>query len=285
MTQTALRQLGFPQKRVEIKSFTEVVKRALAEQFIEPLFVDEGNIRRYSYEYVQKAHSLRQQLLKEMSSKARNMDEISEKIKIVYDSIMLDNFAFQFRNDDELAAKLKVQEEYNRLSIEMIDEMETEIKKEQQGNKLALTRVNEIFEKISAKFIEKLHSRANEISKKCKGVLYYTEGYKNELKETFTRFNKDDNKVFKAQENLLIKKEDLFKYFEEYKKDLTKLDTKLNKFVFEGEFELWFEKEFEVQKATEDINFNFQQSYRNTFRVTFNTTTGNGRFNYFEQIR
>jgi hypothetical protein len=59
MTQTALRQLGFPQKRVEIKSFTEVVKRALVEQFIEPLFVDEGNIRRYSYEYVQKAHSLR----------------------------------------------------------------------------------------------------------------------------------------------------------------------------------------------------------------------------------
>jgi hypothetical protein len=136
----------------------------------------------------------------------------------------------------------------------MIDEMETEIKKEQQGNKLALTRVNEIFEKISAKFIDDLHRWANEISKKCKGVLYYTEGYKNELKETFTRFNKDDNKVFKAQENLLIKKEDLFKYFEEYKKDLTKL----NKFVFEGEFEPWFKKEFEVQKATEDINFNFQ---------------------------
>ena len=130
MTQTALRQLGFPQKRVEIKSFTEVVKRALVEQFIEPLFVDEGNIRRYSYEYVQKAHSLRQQLLKEMSSKARGMDDISLKIKVVYDSIMQDNFAFQFRNDDELAAKLKVQEEYNRLSIEMIDEMETEIKKE-----------------------------------------------------------------------------------------------------------------------------------------------------------
>jgi len=33
-------------------------------------------------------------LLEEMSSKARDMDEIAGKIKIVYDSIMLDNFAF-----------------------------------------------------------------------------------------------------------------------------------------------------------------------------------------------
>jgi hypothetical protein len=52
----------------------------LVEQFIEPLFVDEGNIRRYSYEYVQKAHSLRQQLLEKMSHKAREMDDIAMKI-------------------------------------------------------------------------------------------------------------------------------------------------------------------------------------------------------------
>ena len=58
------------------------------------------------------------------------MDKISEKIKVVYDSIMLDNFAFQFKNEDDFAAKLKVQEEYNKLSIEMIDEMEKKIKKE-----------------------------------------------------------------------------------------------------------------------------------------------------------
>ena len=58
------------------------------------------------------------------------MDEIARKIKVVYDSIMLDNFAFKFGNEDEFAAKLKVQEEYNKLSIEMIDEMEKEIKKE-----------------------------------------------------------------------------------------------------------------------------------------------------------
>ena len=65
-----------------------------------------------------------------MSSKARNMDEIARKIKVVYDSIMLDNFAFKFGNEDEFAAKLKVQEEYNKLSIEMIDDMEKKIKKE-----------------------------------------------------------------------------------------------------------------------------------------------------------
>jgi len=125
----------------------------------------------------------------------------------------------------------------------MIVEMETQIKNEQQDNKLALTRVNEIFEKISAEFINKLHIWASKISKKCKGVLYYTENYKNELKETFTKFNKDDNNVFKAQENLLIKKEDLLKYFEEYKKEkIMKPDNKLNTFGFEGEFEPWFEK-------------------------------------------
>lgn len=94
MTQTALRRLGFPQKRVEIKSFTEVVKRALEEQFIEPLFIDEGNIRRYSFEYVQKAHNLRQLLLAKMSTKSREMDDITEKITRVYQSIILDNFAF-----------------------------------------------------------------------------------------------------------------------------------------------------------------------------------------------
>ena len=58
------------------------------------------------------------------------MDEIARKIKVVYDSIMLDNFAFKFGNEDEFAAKLKVQEEYNKLSIEMIDDMEKKIKKE-----------------------------------------------------------------------------------------------------------------------------------------------------------
>jgi hypothetical protein len=95
MTQTALIRLGFPKNRVNIKSFTEIVKRALPEeQFIEPLFVDEGNIRRYSFDYVKKVHDIRYFLLKEFCKKARSMDEISTKIKLVYDSIMLDNFAF-----------------------------------------------------------------------------------------------------------------------------------------------------------------------------------------------
>jgi len=60
-------------------------------------------------------------------------------------------------------------------------------------------KVNKIFGKISASYVDKLHGWATEISKKCKGVLSYTEGYKNELKETFTKYNKEDNLAYKAQ--------------------------------------------------------------------------------------
>ena len=56
---------------------------------------------------------------------------------------------------------------------------------------------------------------------------------------------------------------------------------KESKFDFEGEFEPWFIQEFKENETTEDMNINFRLSYRNTFRVTFNTSTGNGRFNYF----
>jgi hypothetical protein len=124
MTQLALRRLGFPQKRVDVKSFTEVVKTALPEQFIEPLFVDEGNLKRYSFEYVQKAHKLRQLLLKKMSKKARSMESITEKITCVYQSIIRDNFAFQFRNDEELAAKMQFQEKYNEFKMLMIKQLD-----------------------------------------------------------------------------------------------------------------------------------------------------------------
>jgi hypothetical protein len=89
---------------------------------------------------------------------------------------MLDDFAFEVINNHELAAKLIVQDEYYRLSTEMTDEMEKNIKL-YQGNELDLKRLNEIFKKISGYYIYKFYIWATEISKKCKGVLYYTEGY------------------------------------------------------------------------------------------------------------
>ena len=73
------------------------------------------------------------------------------------------------------------------LSSEIIDEMKKEIKK-YKSNQLDLRSLNKNFEKISAYFIDRLISQATEISKKSKGVLYYTEDYKNQLEETFTRF-------------------------------------------------------------------------------------------------
>lgn len=106
MTQHALEREGVPIKRANVVSFTEIVPRSIDEQFIEPLFIDEGNLRRYSYEYVDKAHALRFKTIdfvcgkKTGHSLARNMDQIIDKIVNVYGCILKDNFAFEFRNDD-----------------------------------------------------------------------------------------------------------------------------------------------------------------------------------------
>ena len=59
MTKDALLRIGIPREKAERFSFTEIIKKLLTEQFIEPLFVDDGNIKRYSFEYVQKVHGLR----------------------------------------------------------------------------------------------------------------------------------------------------------------------------------------------------------------------------------
>jgi|LakMenE18May11ns_1017448.scaffolds.fasta_scaffold8558912_1 hypothetical protein len=45
-------RIGIPQDKAERYSFIEIIKRTLQEQFIDPLFVDDGDTRRYSYDYV-----------------------------------------------------------------------------------------------------------------------------------------------------------------------------------------------------------------------------------------
>ena len=52
MTQDALMRIGISQDKAERFSFIEIIKRTLQEQFIDPLFVDDGDTRRYSYDYV-----------------------------------------------------------------------------------------------------------------------------------------------------------------------------------------------------------------------------------------
>lgn len=61
--------------------------------------------------------------------KARDMDGIKQKIEVVYKSILKDDFAFQFRNDDELACKLLVQSQFHKLNSEMIKELDNLHKK------------------------------------------------------------------------------------------------------------------------------------------------------------
>jgi hypothetical protein len=40
-----------------------------------------------------------------LHERARDIKQIIKKIKIVYESILKDDFAFEFRNDEELASK------------------------------------------------------------------------------------------------------------------------------------------------------------------------------------
>jgi hypothetical protein len=59
-------------------------------------------------------------------------------------------------------------------------------------------------------------------AKTLKGILYYKETFKNELKETFLKFINDDNKAWKAQQDLLACKKILLTQFKEFDKEESK---------------------------------------------------------------
>lgn len=117
MTQQALMRIGIHQEKAERYSFIEIIKRTLQEQFIDPLFIDDGDIRRYSYDYVEKVHSLRLMSMDVLHERARDIKQIIKKIKIVYESILKDDFAFEFRNDEELASKNQVIKKSREIQI------------------------------------------------------------------------------------------------------------------------------------------------------------------------
>ena len=50
-----------------------------------------------------------------LSNRSREVTIIIKKIKTVYDSILKDDFAFEFRNDEELASKNLVYKKYKEL--------------------------------------------------------------------------------------------------------------------------------------------------------------------------
>ena len=50
-----------------------------------------------------------------LSDRKREIAKIIKKIKTVYDSILKDDFAFEFRNDEELASKNLVYKKYKEL--------------------------------------------------------------------------------------------------------------------------------------------------------------------------
>lgn len=63
--------------------------------------------------------------------------------------------------------------------------------------------MNTYTKSICEEFERKMDEWATLAAKTLKGILYYKETFKNELKETFLKFINDDNKAWKAQQDLL----------------------------------------------------------------------------------
>jgi hypothetical protein len=120
----ALQRQGVPKSKTELISFTEIIDRALDEQFVEPLFADEGNIRRYSYDYVAKVHQLRINAIQYMRQRARDVDKIEKKINTVYNAILSESHDFKYENDEALATDFLLQEKYRDVKTKMIDEID-----------------------------------------------------------------------------------------------------------------------------------------------------------------
>lgn len=76
----------------------------IEEQFIPPLFSDSGNRKRFAFGYIKSSHAIRHLILKENKVRARGMDNLIEKIDAVYKCIVVDDYTFSFKNNQEIEA-------------------------------------------------------------------------------------------------------------------------------------------------------------------------------------
>jgi hypothetical protein len=98
--------LQFPENYVEYMSFGSVMIPNIPEQFIPPLFSDMGNKKRYSYNYIKSCHQIRLEMLKKNRAFAETgtLKRLSKKLEAVYNCIIVDDYSFSFKNNQEMAA-------------------------------------------------------------------------------------------------------------------------------------------------------------------------------------
>jgi hypothetical protein len=145
--------------------------------------VDEGNIKRYSYDYVSKVHTLREQQLDAMKGMARTMEGIVDKIRLVYKSILKDDFAFHYRNDEELASRLMVQGQFYKLKADLI-------------NKLSVPNIQpDLEEKAFQEIGQEFDKWVSENIKKHKGIVAWKEEFRTSLNEMFRKYREENTKI------------------------------------------------------------------------------------------
>ena len=106
MVKLAAKELNFKKEDIKKMFFTNVMTQNIDEQFIPPLFSDSGNKKRYAYGYIKGIHNVKMECLDKNTRTAEKgtLTRLKKKIKDVYNCIILDDYSFSFKNNEQMAA-------------------------------------------------------------------------------------------------------------------------------------------------------------------------------------
>lgn len=113
MVKLAAKELNFTKEEIKKMFFANVMTQNIDEQFIPPLFSDSGNKKRYAYGYIKGIHNVKMECLDKNTRTAESgtLTRLKKKIKDVYNCIILDDYSFSFKNNEQMAA-LKAGQNY-----------------------------------------------------------------------------------------------------------------------------------------------------------------------------
>lgn len=166
-----------------VKCFADVIPIGQDRDFIKPLFVSQKQNSAYSLEYLMKVHQIKESLLLQLNKKGhqkQSFESIGKRIALLWDCLLQENFAFAFKNNAEIVAKmeveqlfmktltevdLKVEEARIKLSKEIKCEDESMLSSEisTQIDKLKMQMLSQVIEKLDQE-IEQL-ARGNEVAR------------------------------------------------------------------------------------------------------------------------
>lgn len=106
MVKLAAKELNFKKEQIKEMFFANVMTQNIDEQFIPPLFSDSGNKKRYTYGYIKGIHNVKMECLDKNRRTAERgtLTRLKKKIKDVYNCIILDDYSFSFKNNEQMAA-------------------------------------------------------------------------------------------------------------------------------------------------------------------------------------